>query len=396
MPRSRRAPGDPLQQALTALSRAAAERVAKHPLGHLANGRGALLDVTLRVPVETADGIPAEALEQARASLEGELESLLAHRAAFQPGRILCLRCLAADCEHSSATGSRQVFAGYGPTGIPAFLDFGQWLLERQHPEVDGLYRRPPRLVTVVTSGAELSRQLLGAFRDRRLDYRIHGQVAAGWFEVPARDGGPKELFAVTFQVISSAHGSRRGRLGRRGRPGRRRLGLNVLGAGPAGEPLADLYDRAGQVPWTQAVRWGQSALESIERSQGRKTATPERLSARVEGVLNGIARRLEQHRRSRDRRTGHAQQRHTEGGRPTRMAVEDLARAGDDGLFYDTRHDTLIVLGEKGRAHFFNAEGKLVTSIRFPPSSIARKKKQGRWRPATAEEVAALRTEVR
>ena len=394
MPGPRRPSGDHLQQALAALSRAAAERVAKHPLGHLADGRGGLLELTLQVPLPAAGGIPAEAVELAHANLKSELESLLAHRAAFQPGRVFCLRCSAADCEHSAPESSRQVFAGYGPTGIPAFQDFGQWLLERQHPEIDRLYRRPPLLVTDLASGVDLDAQLLGAFRDRRLDYRIHGQVAAGWFPVPAADGKP-DVLALTFQVISSAHGGRRKRPGRRVESGHRRLGLNILGAGPAGEPLADLTGRLGSIPWAGAVRWGQQALGSIERFQGRKSATPERLSGRVEGVLNGIARRLGQQRRARDRRTGHAQKRHTEGDRPTRMAVEDLARAGAESLFYDTRYDTLIVLGEKGRVHVFNGEGKLVTSIRYPPDSIGRKKKQGRWRPATAEEIAALRAEV-
>ncbi len=390
-----RSSSDWLHQAIEALSRAAAERVAKHPLGHLAT-RGSRLELTLQVPV-TAGGVPAEAFDEARKSLEREVEGLLAHRAAFRPGRVLCIRCSSADCEHAAPESSRQVFAGYGATGFPQFQDFGQWLLERKHPEVDRLYRRPPQLVTGVVSGAELTRQVLGAFRERRLDYRVHGQVAAGWFPVLDRDGMPNVL-ALTFQVTSSGRKGRGGGKGRKGGKGRRggrpsrRLGLNVLGTGPAGEPLADLYDRLGQVPWAGAVRWSQQALDSIERSQGKKSATPERLSGRIEGVLNGIARRLEHHRRSRDRRTGHAQKRHREGDRPIPMALADLARAGEEGVLFDVRRETLIVLGDKGRAHVFNAAGKLVTSIRYSPDSIAKKKNLKIWRQATAEEIAALR----
>ncbi len=386
MSSARRDSGDPLQQAIEALSLAARERLARHPQGHLANGRGGRLELTLQVPL-AAGAVADEAVSQARNDLEKEIESLLAHRAAFRPGRVLCIRCASADCEHSAPESSRQVFAGYGATGIPQFQDFGQWLLERQHPQIDYLYRRPPRLVTDVVSGAELTRQLLPAFRERRLDYRIHGQVAAGWFSVPERTGVTGAV-ALSFQVLSTARKGRR-------RKRRRRLALNVLGTGPAGEPLAELYDRLGTIPWAAAVRWSQQALDSIERSQGRKSATPERLSGRVEGVLNGIARRLEHHRRSRDRRTGHAQKRHKQHDRPTDMALRDLTRAGDDSVLFDLRRETLIVLGDKGRAHVWSAAGKLVTSIRYSPDSIEKKKKLEIWRQATAEEVAALRKAV-
>ncbi len=395
MAAGRSSASDWLRQAIEALTRAAGDRIAKHPLGHLAR-RDGRLELTLEVPVSAAGGVPAEAVDQARGGLEREIERLLAHRAAFQPGRILCVRCSSADCEHAAPESSRQVFAGYGPTGIPQFQDFGQWLLESKHPDIDWLYQRPPRLVTAVVSGAELTGELLGAFRERRLDYRVHGQVVAGWFPVLDRHGTP-DVLALSFQVLSSARQGRRGR-GRKGRRGgrpRRRLGLNVLGIGPAGEPLTDLYDRLDQKPWAGAVRWSQQALDSIERSQGRKSATPERLSGRIEGVLNGIARRLEHHRRSRDRRTGHAQKRHREGDRPTDMALRDLARAGTLGVFFDVRRKTLIVLGDKGRAHVWNAAGKLVTSIRYSPDSIEKKKNLQIWRPATAEEIASLRAAV-
>ncbi len=403
MTRPGRAAGDLLQQAIESLSRAAGERLARHPLGHLANGRGDRLELTLQIPVNAAGGLD-DAVGEARSSLEREIEGLLAHRAAFQPGRVLCIRCASAECEHSVPGSPRQVFAGYGATGIAQYQDFGQWLLERQHPEIDRLYRRPPRLVTGVASGVELTGQLLGAFREKRLDYRIHGQVAAGWFAIPGSKGStaggqtrqqPGGAVALTFQVLSTARKGRRGRRGRGRRSGRRRLGLNILGTGPAGEPLAELYDRLDAIPWAEAVRWSQQALDSIERSQGKKSATPERLSGRIEGVLNGIARRLEHHRRSRDRRTGHAQKRHREGDRPTDMALKDLARAGDGSVLFDLRRETLIVLGDKGRAHVWGAAGKLVTSIRYSPDSIEKKKKLEIWRQATAQEIAALRQAV-
>ncbi len=402
MSSARGSSSDLLEQALDALSQAARERLARHPLGHLANGRGGKLELTLQVPVGAAV-VSAEAVELASGNLEREVESLLAHRAAFKPGRILCARCASAECEHSVPESSRQVFAGYGHTGIPQYQDFGQWLLDRQHPGIDRLYQRPSKLVTEVVSGTELSGQMLPEFREERLDYRIHGQVAAGWFRVPASNGA-LEGVALCFQVLSTARKGPKRRKGRKRHRGRRRLGFNILGIGPAGEPLAELYDRltptkgkkAGySIPWAEAVSWSQQALDSIERSQGKKSATPEHLSGRIEGVLNGIARRLEHHRRSRDRRTSHGQKRHKEGNRPTQMALHDLARAADSSVLFDLRRETMIVLGDKGRAHVWSTQGKLVTSIRYSPDSIEKKKRLEIWRQATAREIAALRKTI-
>lgn len=370
-----------LRTVLEILERLAQEHLDHHPLGHLVGQRKTALELSLRLPLAPQDGDLRAAVEHNEAVLKEELEALLAHRSVFQPGRVLCLRCSSTDCEHAAPADARQIFAGYGQSGLPRFEDFGQWLLERQHRRVDQLYSRPFRLITEVVSGEELTRELLPAFRDGQSGYQIHGQVVAGWFALP-RPGNPLPL-AVTFQVLSS---SKRRRL---------RLGLNLLAAGPDGESLRELYDQLENPPWTSAVSWANSVLDSIERSQGRRKSKPEALRGRIEGLLGGIARRLEQRHRSRDRRTRHAERRHAEGDRPTRMAVQDLARAKDEEILADTRKNTWIVLGQRGRAHVFSPSGKLVTSIRYSPESISRKRQQEIWRPASAEEVIGLRKSV-
>lgn len=115
----------------------------------------------------------------------------------------------------------------------------------------------------------------------------------------------------------------------------------------------------------------------------------------RLLGVLNGLARRLEKDRRAAERKTHHARERHAQGDRPTDMALADLARAGDEAVLVDRRQDTLVVLGERGRTHVFSAEGKHVTSIRYPPEAIERRRQRDLWRPAAPEEVAALREKL-
>ncbi len=211
------------------------------------------------------------------------------------------------------------------------------------------------------------------SIRKDRDGYRIHGQVLAGWYRVPEKTGRRRAM-AISFQIVSS-------------KPRRRRAcyGLNILGVGPGGETLEQLRDRLSALPWTSAVRWAQSALRTAYDMNSR----------RVEGLLGGLARRLEKGVRSNERRTGHAQRHHAAGQRPTRMALEDLARAEPDALLVDRRYNTRVVLGQKGRCHVFSPEGRLVTSVRYPTGSIERKRRSGVWRPATPEEILALRAEA-
>lgn len=399
---SRPTTGDPLlRQAIESLVSAARWRTEKHPQGHLIQGHRQRLELTLPIPLGPGDGALDDAVREAEEDLAAEIEALFLQRATFLPGRLFCLRCGSAECEHSAPTDARHVFVGYGPSGLPQFADFAQWLLERQHDRLDRIYQRPPGLVTEIVSGQELSQDLLEVFHDSERDFRVHGQLVAGWFQVPRANGGPA-LLALSFQVLSTTDRRRKrkksgGRRSmRRSSPKpRRRLTLSVVGRGPDGEPLQELYTRLGQLPWQSVVAWGQQVLETIENGQGQKKATPELMSKRIEGMLQSMARRLEQGRRSRDRRTDHAEKRHHEGDRPTRMAHADLSRAADDQFYFDRRRKTLIVLGERGRAHVFNPKGKLVTSIRYSPDSIGRKVGKEIWRPATGEEVMGLRKNV-
>lgn len=374
-----------LRRALEELAAAARERLDRKAIGWNRDGTNPRLPLRLLVPLGAVDD---ELVGQVRAALEREIDSFLDHQAVFLPGRVFCLRCSQPDCEHSRPTDARQVFAGFGPSGMPRFLDFGQWLLERKHPQVDLLYTEPPRLVTDFATGKELHSELLPAFRDRKTGFRIEGQVTAGWFRVPRRDRRPAAL-ALTFQVLSSAPKAQKGK-------GRyRRLGLNMLGQGPEGEALGDLYERLDELPWKAAQQWGQEALDTLDRAQGPQAGSWKDVSQRIDGILNGMARRLQQARRSRDRRTEHAQDRHKTGDRPTSFALKDLAIAREESFLFDRRRKTVVVLGQRGRAHIWNLDGKLVTSIRYSTDSIERKKKLEIWRPARVEEIAGLRKVV-
>ncbi|MES1245451.1 MAG: hypothetical protein ABUT39_27855 [Acidobacteriota bacterium] len=357
------------------------ERLDRHPLGHLVAGRGGRVDVRLAVPTALKEGTLERAGRAAEEAVQESIQSLVAHSARFQPGRVFCLRCQSAVCEHSAPLGNRQVFTGYASTGVPRFADLGQWLLARRDPRVDLLYRESPQLLATVSPGSELTGELLPVFLQNESGYRLHGQVAVGWYPAPTGNGH-REPLAVSFQVLSS-----------RSRGGRRRFGLNVIGTGPGGQPLEHLYDRVGEIPWSGSVRWAQTVLASIEHQLERAPRTPpQAVDQRIEGLVAALARRLEKGWRGEERRTQHARVRHREGDRPTRMALADFARATPENLLFDTRRETLVVVGDRGRAHVFNREGKLVTSIRYNPAVIEKRRRNGLWRPAAREEVDEVR----
>jgi hypothetical protein len=371
---------DRLHQVMKLLTDEVRERIDRHPLGHLLAGRGEPLDLHLAVPTALREGRLDQASREAEEAVQAAVQSLIEHTSIFQPGRVYCLRCQSSLCEHAAPADSRQVFIGYGSTGIPRFRDFGQWLLERRDPRVDLLYRGAPQLVAVVTSENDLAGELLPAFREG--GYRIHGQVAVGWYYSQGTNGNRRPL-AVSFQVISS-----------RPQGQRRRFGLNVIGTGPAGEPLDHVWDR--EIPWGDPVRWAQTVLGGIEHQLARAPRMPGKvIDQRIEGLINALARRIEKGWRGKERRTQHGQRRHDEGDRPTRMAFADLARATPEDLLVDTRRETLVVVGDRGRAHVFNQDGKLVTSVRYTPAAIEKRRQKGIWRTAAAEEGEALRKRI-
>lgn len=395
---------------LAGLARLVQGEVARHPQGHLLSGSGSEMELSMRLPLSAVDGNLGERGDELQRQIREEIEALLLERTEFQPGHVADLRVDAkspgrgSGGRNTSPPDARFVFSGWSPSGAPRFLDFAQLLLERQHEEQHRLYRKPPALLTLFQDRDDLRRELLPHYREPGSGppdpeasdgvVRVHGQIAAGWFRVPGADG-TESVQALTLQAVSVAAPGRR----------RRRHALNVLGAGADGEPLSEVVARfEGVPPWKSAVDWAQKALGTLnldtlnqgpKKGKKRGQAPGESNEKRIRGILRGLARRLEQRHRSRRRRTGHAQERHEDGDRPTRMAMQDLARARADEVLVDQRRDTLVVLGDRGRAHVFNDVGKLVTSIRYTPESIDRKRRQDIWRPASRDEIQHLRKAV-
>ena len=357
------------------LQRMVRERLARKPGGHLIEADLDRVDLHLSLVLGGNDQEPRRFAAELVESIDRILDDAVQHAAAFRPGHAWCHRCGRADCEHSRPPSCRHVFVGYAPTGMPRWEDFAQVALDLRHPEVDRLYDRPPAFLTLVQGKDELHDGILQAFRAG--SYELLGQVTAGFYRVPARLEEGRGVLALTVQAAGS-----------RPERGRRRVGLNLIGRTPAGESLDLLWERQDELPWRRAVRWAQSSLATLGRDG-------EALQQRVDGILRGLARRLERDHRARGRRTRHAERRHASGDRPTRKAVDDAREATAESVMVDDARGTLVVLGERGRTHFFSPDGRLVSSVRYGREAIARKIKQDRWRPATTEEAEALRSRL-
>lgn len=358
------------------LRRIVRELLARKPGGHLLESDLGRLDLNLPLTIDDSDRAPERFAEELVRTVDGMLDDAVQRAAVFRPGHAYCHRCDSAACEHSTPPSCRHVFTRYSPTGTPRWEDFAQWCLNRQHPEVDRLYEHPPVFLTVVQEKPELHGGMLQAFDNG--SYELLGQVAAGFFGVPARAEEGRGVLALTVQAAASRHGR-----------ATRRFGLNILGRTPAGEELKMLWERQDDLPWRRAVRWAQSALQTLDRS------SPQSSQERVGGIMRGLARRLERDQRARGRRTRHAERRHLSGERPTRKAVEDAREAPDDAFMVDEHSRAVVVLGGRGRTHFFTVEGQLVSSVRYGKEAVARKIKLRKWREATPEERETLRSNL-
>ncbi len=364
---------DRLREALRLLAEFAQERLVRHPGGDALGTSDRHIELPVEVPLlpeEAALDTCAETLS--RAVDEAVLDHVHA-RTFFHPGRVRCLRCASVECEHARPASPREVFAGYGPSGMPRFLDLGELLLERESPRLGELFATGGGIVTELLDESALNERLLPAFRSARGESRVRGAVLAGWYRVPGL--AQSEAIALSLLLVHA-----------RSRRGRHRWGLNVLGVTPDGAPLEHLHDKMKNLPWDAGVRWLRSGIRTLRAPDAK----------RVAGLLGGLARRLERGERASGRRTSHAQDRHAGGSRPTRMAIADFEGASVDAIAFDERKRTFVVVGERGRCHVFSPQGKLVTSVRYPAPTIERRRKSGQWRAASSEEVSALRQALR
>ena len=352
------------------LLRRMVQRLLDHkPGGHLVEG--VTDELVVHLPAAGADEKAFAADLAAR--VEEEVDEAIRRAAAFRPGHVYCHRCTAAACDHSAPPSEQHVFTGYNSTGLPQWEPLAQALVALRHPDMNRLFDDHRALVTLVQDSATLRGTMLEAWQNPAC--QVVAQLVAGWFRPPG-GGLSGHRLALTVQVTAS-------RSKRRGL----RLGLNILGTPE--------WPQDQEPPWQRPLRWAQDALSSVAapRGRGRRRRPPGEgeVEERVLGILNGLSRRLRQQRSGRTRRTAHAEDRHQSGSRPTRKAVDDVIAADAAAFLMDVRNNTLVVLGQRGRTHFFTPAGRLASSVRYSREAIEGKKRRGQWQEAPEERVVRL-----
>lgn len=308
-----------------------------------------------------------------RAALDGAIDRRTRRAGVFRAGRVYCFQCADNGCKHAAPGSPAEVFAGYSPTGKPTWAAFTGLCIEWGAP-VEGLYRTPPEPVVLEMTEHDLSAELLPAFGRGDRGFRVLGQAAVGLLPPEVLALPPaSERRALSLQVVESGDGSGVS------------MGLNLVGA--TRDELLDAADSGGAAERLFGAL--SSARRRLDQAVRRE---PDRPAVAAAAVLPRLRADLERALRPEKRRTRHAQQRRSEGDRPTGNAFADAARAPDDRLLHDTRHSTVVVIGKKGRAHVFSSAGRHVTSMTLSPGEVARKTARGRWRPLSGGEARAFR----
>lgn len=316
---------------------------------------------------------------------EGVDEALKA-LGGYRAGQVYCFQCDRPGCAHALPRGADEVFIGYSPTGKPLTRGFAELCMSRGEARVAEVYGERPEVVAMVMGADELAGTLLPGFGgDGRL-LRVLGQIVAGMLPAPY-DPVPErgERVAVTVQVVET-----------RGARGGHRLRMNLLGTTLA--TVADVADREGRGGQAEAFSRALATLRRGLRTRARDLQRGERhgqvrtLDGGVLPLLQDAQRDIERIFRGHRFRSQHAEERRRGGERPTGSAVSEARSAPDARLLFDTQRKTVVVVGKRGRAHVFSAQGLHITSLQLGPTELERKADQGRWKPLGAARIAAFR----
>ncbi len=368
-----------IQRDATALARAIAAREGFRPDPTTAD-LSVILPVSVRLG-PAADTSQGAFLAEARRRVVDAVRGL----GTFRNGRVYCFHCKRPDCEHSAPADPANVFCGFTTGGRPVFRAFPDVLMDRGDPRVELLYATPPAVAALVLGEREFPEEYLSGFSRDDFTYRVRGQVVCGFLPPPL--GGPGDARrALTVQIVET-----------RGPGPGRRLRLNVIGVRP--DDLADAMSRAGREAGpARALARMFAAVSNRLDALGRRARDLERrgfpdgLDEGAGPVLTHLRADLERLFRAASRRTRHAEERHGSRVRPTGQALRDAVEAPPGRVLHDTRRNTVVVLGPRGRTHVFTWDGRHVTSLVLTPAEVERRFGQARWRPLDPEKVARWR----
>lgn len=326
---------------------------------------------------------PADRTRAILADLEAAFAAARPGSDPWREGAVHCFWCAASDCAHARPPGPGSVFAGYAATGKAMWADFVQSCVDRRLQGLEGLFADPPQALAFVQQEA-LTSDLLPAFDVADLAWRPRGQVCLGM--IPADLAQPRgDRVALSAQIIETR---------RPGAPLALRLNMVGLDQASLAQAAASGPPRGSAEQLRRVIQHARRAVGRI----GRRAVVAEArgdaydVDQAIASMLGQLRADLERVFTPQHRRTRHAEERHVDGERPTSAAFKDARDASADQLLYDTRRETIVVIGPRSRAHVFSASGQHVTSLRLEPGELDRKLGQRRWRLLHGSQIAAFR----
>ena len=311
------------------------------------------------------------------ATLGDQVAQNLASTVPFFPGCVYCFWCDSATCHHAVPPAPRSVFSGYDPTGLPRWEDLASLCLHIGDARVDRLHRDPPRPFTLFMPGKDLHRDQLTEFGSQSSLFAIHGQALVGY--LPFDDRESLGTVALTLQVVETQVG--------RTAP---RLAFNVIGKAVSGEDFGVAVERhADRRP---ADVFARARRQLADLGTRRPGADRDR---EIESLLKHSGANLERICRQESRRTKHARMRHRDPSRPAGAALKDVKRAKTEDFYRDRRRGTSVIVGPRSRAHFFNDQGRHVTSLVYRGDDIVNRVQTKQWIPLEAGECEQLRERI-
>ena len=328
-------------------------------------GRPRWLELSVHVPLEP-ERDAARAAAQIVSRLVERVEDVRRHESALKPGSVYCYFNDSSELPTSRPRAPRDIFDGFGSTGRPTFVDFVTRAIERRDSGIDELVNGEDIIVTHVSMGRVLRTQQLAEFGAESPIYRILGQVDAGLYPMLGSD----HKAAFSFQLLRGTT-----------LDGLPRFRLHWVGQ-------ADVRDIADPMVGSILRRFQQTLDRESLRFAGliRNGDGPDEEEF-VLPMLQELSKRLAGRARRAGRRTEHATQRSDERQRPTAKAWEDAKDVSDDRILTDIEQGTVVIIGPKNRVHVFTPDGRHVTSFVMSGGHVAKRKADGRWRPAEPED---------
>ncbi len=180
---------------------------------------------------------------------------------------------------------------------------------------------------------------------------------------------------------------------------GRFALHLNSVARTSDGTELEVLLGGGMAPALERARRHAARAIDSLAGQvrtarEERQVESANRLLGRIPGIMRRLAEEIDRGERQGQRRTKHVESRRKE-NRPVGKALDDAAAAGRDQLYFEEKAETFAVVGDKGRTHIFNRDGRHVTSFLLKPEAVRRRLQSRRWRDTTLDEWKQFREDL-